>query len=591
MKQGTKNQEPRTSLGFGLLEMIAAVGVWIVIVSAGVGMLLGGLRVNRLADESALAAEIASEGMDAVNSIKKQGWLSPFLSTSCVSGCGIATSSGTWGFLGVNNVIGKFTRQIFVTATTDPDTYKVESRVTWNRGIPPITNTTSLITYLANFAKAIISTAGLLVYGDGTTTPKTRNYDKANDTFSAEANTVTGASGVSFGIRTSPIKVEAISGYITNGGVLQIMCFDGTAWTNEWNVTVGGAGTTKRFDIAYETNSGDVMVLYSGNVATTNELRYRTKLGSAGCGTGNWSTENNLDPIRTTGTVQWVKMAWDKRSNSNLITAIWADDNSDLSAMIWSGTAWGNEPTTALATTLQVITTPQDTEDFDVEYESLSGDVMVAWGIAVGNNTNGVRYSTCTGGTAGCAWSGIQTPATFADDATNLDMAGNLNSDEIVLASIGVNQNDLQIGYWNGSAWTNTANADTSCNGPVVGSRLVATGWLVSGATSRSVVRYADQGSSAVDWYTGNGGTFTKQTDFTQTPAPNGPIYMDIQIDPIGKNQLISLVADSANDLFAKRLSMDATPTFAWTNSDGVALETTLPQTINSPYAFAYWRQ
>jgi hypothetical protein len=44
------------------------------------------------------------------------------------------------------------------------------------------------------------------------------------------------------------------------------------------------------------------------------------------------------------------------------------------------------------------------------------------------------------------------------------------------------------------------------------------------------------------------------------------------------------IVSDNDNDLFAKRLTMTATPTFAWSNSDGTALETTLPQKINYPF-------
>jgi hypothetical protein len=49
----------------------------------------------------------------------------------------------------------------------------------------------------------------------------------------------------------------------------------------------------------------------------------------------------------------------------------------------------------------------------------------------------------------------LTTPPTFTDDATNLD----ISASQIVIncfASIGNAASDLQVGYWSGSAWTNT---------------------------------------------------------------------------------------------------------------------------------------
>jgi hypothetical protein len=161
----------------------------------------------------------------------------------------------------------------------------------------------------------------------------------------------------------------------------------------------------------------------------------------------------------------------------------------------------------------------------------------------------------------------------------------------MVFASIGNAGSDLQIGYWSGTAWTDTANADTSCNTLVAGSAQVSTGWLISGATTRSIVVYGDQGSNNVDWYVGSAGVFTKQTDATILPPPTNP-NRSISIIQSIKNpdQLMYTFVDNVNSLYSKRLVMTSTPTFTWTNSDGSALSTTLPQTINNPFSFAYWR-
>ncbi len=593
--------------GFGLLEVIVAVGIWVILASAGVMMTTGSLRINTQSTDNDQAVFLASEGLDAVRTIKKIGWTSPFLATPCVAGCGVATVSATWGFAGSSDLIGKYTRQLFVTpvnrdgsgnivttgGTVDPDTYKVESKVTWQR-TPAITGTVSLVSYLTNYVKTIMMamTGGLLIYGDGTTTPKYRTYDRTANIFSVENSGPLGSSGHSFQVRTSSKNSEAIAGYVTNTGELQIMCFDGTNWSNDWSVNVGGAATTRRFDIAYETNSGDVIVLYGTNASGTNELAYRTKPKNSSCGAASWSGVNNLDAAQTSGVIHWVKMAWDVRSSSDLIAAAWADENSDLSGAIWNGTSWSNEPVAVTETNLERIANSQDVDSFDLAYESLSGDLMLVWGTDTNsNNTNGVRYRVCNGGMANCTWGAVTTPPTFRDDSTNLDISSSSDSDEIVFASVGNQQNDLQIGYWNGSAWTNTANADTSCVSPESGSSMVATGWLISGATRRSIVRYVDQGSSRIDWYVGDTSNFAKQTDVNQTPAPKSSKYIDIQMDPVAKDQLMAVMSDGDNDLFAKKLVMTATPTFSWTNPDGTALTTTLPQFISSPFAFAYWRQ
>ncbi len=244
-----------------------------------------------------------------------------------------------------------------------------------------------------------------------------------------------------------------------------------------------------------------------------------------------------------------------------------------------------------METSLERISTSQDVESFDVEYESLSGDVMVVFGISTGSNrTNGVRYVTCNGGTSSCYWTSKTTPPTFSDDATNLDISGNPNTDEIVFASIGNAGSDLQVGYWSGSSWTNTANRDTSCATPVAGSNIVSTGWLTSGSTKRSVVVYNDAFNARnVGWYVGNGGSFTAQTDWRPTPnfATNQRWYR-IDIDPINKDNLVFTIADGANDFFAKKLSMTSTPAFTWTNI-GTALTEILPQNISSPFSFSFW--
>ncbi len=577
--------QKRQANGFSIAELVVAVAI--------LGLLAGGVAaslsvfVNHATSSGTKlrATQLAEEGQEATRNIRDNAYANLTDGTF-----GVQTSGSQWQLSGVSDTNGIFTRQIQISNEAS-NQKRVVSTVSWpERGR---TRSVSLTSFLTNWRAATASGGGLIFYGDGTTLPKYRTYDQPSNVFSSEQNTVSGTLVRTVVVRASPTKRELVAGYVSSTGVMQILCFDGSSWSNEWSATVGGTGTTRRFDIAYETTSGDVMVLYSGNVATSNELRYRTKLGSAGCGGGNWSGEVNLDPVRTSGTVQWVKFASDRRSSSNLLAATWADSNRDLSAMFWSGSSWSNEPATALETSLEVASAAQDVDSFDLEYESVSGDLLVAWGNSAGNNgTNGVRYRTCTGGVAACTWSATLTPPTFADDATSLDLAANPDTDELAFASVGNAGNDLQVGYWSGSAWTNTANLDTSCTTPVAGMKKVAVGWLVLGGVSRSIITYDDQGGGWVNWVVGNAGTFTTQTDYVPptTFTPNQGWY-DIQTDPQNKNQLMFTLSDGANMLWAKRLTMSAGPSFAWTEADGgTSLEATLPQSITSPFSFAYYR-
>jgi prepilin-type N-terminal cleavage/methylation domain-containing protein len=584
-----KKERLHINKGFSLIEVILSTAVFGLFVVAFMGVYLYGEESTMLSGNRARAVMLAEEAVEATRNIRD-----PDFANLADGTYGLTTTGNQYNLEGPNDTDGFFTRSVNV-ATVDAKRKDITSTVTWQQNAQR-TGSVSIVSRLTNW----IATGGglglgILIYGDGTTIPKYRTYDSTTNIFSAETSAPTSSAGRTYVIRTSPVHSEAIAGFVTATGVLNVMCFNGTSWTNEWTATVGGTGTTRRFDISYETGSGDAIVLYSTNTTTTNELAYQTKPGGLGCGAGNWSGAMTLNPIRTSGIIHWVKMAWDRRTGSDLITTIWADGNSDLSAMVWDGDTWGNEPSNTTEASLERISTSQDTEDFDVEYESLSGDVMVVWSNSAGNSsTNGARYRTCTGGLSNCTWSAIVTnPPNWANDATNLDISANPDTNEIVFASIGNGGSDMQLGYWSGSAWTNSNDVDTSCTTPGTGAtatKMVSTGWLVSGSTYRSIVRYVDQGSNALDWYTGNAGVFKKELDWVQTPAPNGPKYLDIQMNPLIKNQIMSFVSDSVFDLTAKKLEFTAPSTFTWTDSDGAVLEASLPQATNSPYSFAFSR-
>jgi hypothetical protein len=285
-------------------------------------------------------------------------------------------------------------------------------------------------------------------------------------------------------------------------------------------------------------------------------------------------------------------------SSSNTIAVAWADANSDLSAMEWTGSSFAiAEPTAALETNLERASASQDVQSFDIAMESTTGNLMVAWGLSQASSctagttistTNCIRYARYTG-----SWSSVAVIPTVADAATNIDISANPNSNEIILGALDNSSADLSTAYWSGSAWTGRANVDTSAGTPLAGTKLVATGWLISSAATRSIIVYMDSSGTGISWLVESGSAApVAQTDFTTTPAIGNPKkWVDIQTDPKNKDRLMLTVSDTNSDLFAKRLVMTSTPAFTWTNSDGgAALNANLGQATTSPFSFAYWR-
>lgn len=442
-------------------------------------------------------------------------------------------------------------------------------------------------------ARATSHGDGKLFYGiAGNTTPQQREYIQATNSFDAAVGTVAGTQPNIVVMKASPTKTEYIAGYADTAGNLQIMCYDGATWTNEWSVAVGGAGTTRRFDLSYEEASGDVVVLYGTNAASTNELAYRTKSGAVGCGSGNWSGAISLDPIRTSGVVQWVKLAKNGTSGSNLIAASWADANSDLSATIWSGSAWTNEPSAALTTTLEVASLAQDVDDFDINYESLSGDLMIAWSNAGSGTTGLLKYATCTGNIASCTWTLNGTIPTVADAGTSMDLSGDPTSDKMAISSIDNGTGDLSAGYWNGSAWTGYANLDTACEAPSAGKRLTQTLWLTNGSVTKWILTYDDSTGTGISWYAASPGSApVKQSDWAATPGINDIRHRyRVDNDPFDASRAMVMVSDATSAIYAKLVSMDAAGTISWTNADGGASLGTLNAIPAEGFHFVYDR-
>lgn len=150
--------------GFSLIELMLAGAVFAVFASGVVGVLLFGLENDRLGEETAIATEYASEGIEAVRSIRAKDFDNLILTPET----GITRDNDDWEFSGEENTNGKYTRVIAITAVNrdgdgdidedggdaDPDTRQVTVTVSWNV-TPTRPNSIVLQTLLTRFKPSI----------------------------------------------------------------------------------------------------------------------------------------------------------------------------------------------------------------------------------------------------------------------------------------------------------------------------------------------------------------------------------------------------------------------------------------------------
>ncbi|MEK7462460.1 MAG: DUF2341 domain-containing protein [Patescibacteria group bacterium] len=193
-------------------------------------------------------------------------------------------------------------------------------------------------------------------------------------------------------------------------------------------ITAVPSATRRGFDIAYESTSGDLIVV----ACDTTEATYYVWNGST------W-TGPTARALNTAGSCNWIQMGPDPTSDEIVMVA--RDDiagATDYEAWVWSGSGWGNN------TAFGVATEAAD-EGIAIEYEE-SGDRAVV--VLPNSTTAGFIWNAWSGS----AWDGTGT-VSLQDDFENGRLARDLGSDDLVLCSI---DNDGQIAYLPRVGTTNT---------------------------------------------------------------------------------------------------------------------------------------
>ena len=144
--------------GQSLIELVVALGIFVIVGSALVFLIFNSYIAGRLASEITQANFLAEEGLEAARSIRDNNF------ADLTDGDhGLDNATGNWQFLGTSETIdGKFTRIINI-EEIDLDRKKVTSQVTWQfTGARP--QEVGLVTYLTNWAGIIPSFVAQLHY-------------------------------------------------------------------------------------------------------------------------------------------------------------------------------------------------------------------------------------------------------------------------------------------------------------------------------------------------------------------------------------------------------------------------------------------
>jgi len=198
------------------------------------------------------------------------------------------------------------------------------------------------------------------------------------------------------------------------------------------------SGTTGVFGgVAVATTATEAMLVYGEGTVTT--PKYRLWSGTA------WSTEADMSDINST--TRWAVTRAGTTREEYVAGTIGA--NGYVTAQVYSLGVWGSKQT--MTTTVGGTAT----RGFDIAYESLSGDAMIAYCDADSNPS----YRIWDGST----WSSeTSITSSLADDCRWIKLASDPVSDEIIILIRGVDGTTHNAQVWNGSAWGNSTSFGTT---------------------------------------------------------------------------------------------------------------------------------
>jgi hypothetical protein len=318
-----------------------------------------------------------------------------------------------------------------------------------------------------------------------------------------------------------PTRKELVGGVIDSNDDITLIVWDGTAWDNQKIFSSDAGGNYKSFDIAYESQSGDALVV--GRYDATTTVRYNVWDGTA------WLHATAQPAFDLAGgAARLVVMASCPGNDQILIATV--NSLFHLQLFLWNGSVF---------TDLGVIETSTHADEHgtvQIVYEQQSGDALVIWTIWAATP----KFRVWNGATLGPE----NIVPIFLDNVYFLRAASDPTSDTIVVGGIDKFY-DITVGVWDGTAWTDSREVETD-NANTQGFDVA---WEASGEDALVVWAPWSAGVPLVRSLAWEKGTALADSTVEQGPDVQNQPWL-VRLHPISQSEkIILLVEDSSNDL------------------------------------------
>ncbi len=417
----------------------------------------------------------------------------------------------------------------------------------------------------AKYGKLIMGTTA------GGATPQYKRYNVSADRWDASVGTITTAGNIRWIVTetapTTSTRTETIVGILNDNDNLYIQIYDCCSWVSSGTVGLG-LSAYRGFDIAYEQNSGDAILVYVDGA----NLRYRVWNGTSW--NPDWSVAGTLIGEDLAGTNRWVELT--SLPNSDEIALAVSDSNFDLDALVWDGNNWSCDAGIAGecgGACIDDNTSQLGFRQFDLEYEN-SGELLVFYGVAADAD---LWYATKTAGS--CSWTRVEY-ATTNEVPDFVEAASQPGTDQIVVTLFDDAGNDCEMVIWNGGGF-NARVSDATCNAFAAPQQPIGGEWV--GTSGRAIVVYADNVDADLDSYWWEPNAWTA-LDYNDTPDTANEAQVLMKRYP-SENRVLALIGNNNSDLFGRIYT-----TGGWgVSSGGVDLtEGTLSTITYKPFGFAF---
>ncbi|MBN2880443.1 hypothetical protein JXM83_00150, partial [Candidatus Woesearchaeota archaeon] len=317
------------------------------------------------------------------------------------------------------------------------ETKFIENR-TWMLAIDPVSQGNALLFWASGFHNAEMQYS-----------PRYRTFNPDTSTLGSTQSDIPNAPAGNFNhptwleVARHPFKPEVIAIWESNeGGPRRVYgaVWNGSSWGALQTFSADTGTAYKALDVAYESNSGNAMVVYA--VTGSNVPRYRVWNGTT------WTAEQNANDIGSTP--RFIRLVANPSITSNELILATNDALADVNVQVWNGATWGavNEVTNNCWA---------DRQCFDIAYESTSGDALIAYRH---DATTNIYYNTYSGG----VWSGRNAQGSLTAQPRVIQLASDPNSNRIIAGIVDDNTQDFHTFMWSGAGWTDMGTPSTSVN-------------------------------------------------------------------------------------------------------------------------------